>query len=72
MEANRIIFSMHNITCSVFYTSMQQHKLEQNIQGVPKVIVQRFGLIARPPFIRSAKFLRECFRKVAHSGNTKC
>ena len=40
------------------------------IQGVPKVIVQRFGLIARPLAIRSAKFLRECSRKVAHSRNT--
>ena len=35
-----------------------------------QVIVQRFGLIARPLVIRSAKFLRECFRKVAHSRNT--
>ena len=41
------------------------------IQGVPKVIVQTFGLIARPPCIRSAKFLQECFRKVAHSRNTQ-
>ena len=40
------------------------------LQGVPKVIAQRFGLIARPPVIRSAKFLRECFRKVVHSRNT--
>ena len=40
------------------------------VQGVPKVIVQRFRLIARPPFIQSAKFLQECFRKVAHSRNT--
>ena len=43
---------------------------EMNLQGVPKVIVQRFGLIARPLVIRSAKFLRECSRKVAHSRNT--
>ena len=40
------------------------------IQGVPKVIVQRFGLIARPVIIWSAKFLRECSRKVAHSRNS--
>ena len=40
------------------------------IQGVPKVIVQRFRLIARRPVIRSAKFLRDCSRKVAHSRNT--
>ena len=32
--------------------------------------MQRFGLIARPLVIRSAKFLRECSRKVAHSRNT--
>ena len=40
------------------------------LQGVPKVIVQRFGLIAQPLVIRSAKFLQECSRKVAHSRNT--
>ena len=40
------------------------------VQGVPKVIIQRFGLIARPVIIRSAKFLRECSRKVAHSRNS--
>ena len=39
------------------------------LQGVPKVIVQRFGLTAWPLVIRSAKFLRECSRKVAHSRN---
>ena len=32
--------------------------------------MQRFSLIARPLVIRSAKFLRECSRKVAHSRNT--
>ena len=39
--------------------------LEQ-VQGVPKVIVRRFGLIARPVIIWSTK----CSRKVAHSRNT--
>ena len=32
--------------------------------------MQRFGLIARTPIIRSTKFLRECVRKVTHSRNT--
>ena len=32
--------------------------------------MQRFGLIARPVIIWSAKFLRECSRKVAHSRNS--
>ena len=40
------------------------------IQGVPKVIVQRFGLLAWPVAIGSTKFLRECPRKVAHLKNT--
>ena len=30
---------------------------DSKIQGVPKVNGQRFGLIARPPVILSAKFL---------------
>ena len=37
---------------------------------VPEVIVQRFGLIARPVIIWSANFFRECSRKVAHSRNS--
>ena len=40
------------------------------LQGVPKVTVQRIGLIARPVIIRSAKFLQECSWRVAHSRNT--
>ena len=32
--------------------------------------MQRFGLISRLLVILSAKFLRECFRKVGHSRNT--
>ena len=32
--------------------------------------MQRFGLIARPVIIWSAKFPRECSRKVAHSRNS--
>ena len=40
------------------------------VHGVPKVIVQRFELIAQPVFISFTKFLRECSRKVAHLKNT--
>ena len=47
-----------------------QFSWDSSIQGVPKVIVQRFGLIARPVIIWSAKFLQECSRKVAHSRNS--
>ena len=32
--------------------------------------MQRFGLITRPPIIRSTKFFRECFKKVTHLRNT--
>ena len=37
-----------------------------------KSLCKGLGLLLgpRPPVIRSAKFLRECFRKVAHSRNT--
>ena len=37
---------------------------------VPKVIVQRFGLVARPVIVWSAGFLRECSGGVAHSGGS--
>ena len=60
--------SISNIfTFSDFKSSRVFHR-DTNIlilhRGVPKVILQRFGLIARPSFIRFAKFLRECFGKV--------
>ena len=65
-----MLASLFIIRTQLFITVVSHLFYNSIIQGVPKVIVQRFGLIARPLAIRSAKFLRKCSRKVAHSRNT--
>ena len=53
----RLILYMFYKNLPTRFYSEQNFKIGK-VQGVPKVIVQRFGLIARPLAIRSAKFLR--------------
>ena len=62
-----IILTIHDAICdsdstTVFLDASNDemiYLIKLHLQNVPKVIMQRFWLIARPLVIRSTKFLRE-------------